>query len=362
MGHSADRVVRRTSGADRQTARYLHGARLSRRAHLHGSYRAARREAHLPSLRHRRDARDGGHRLRGLAARLQPCGAAVHLPDPAAPGPPAAQPGPHPRHEPDRGLQHRGQLHDQHELAGLRTGDGGELPVADARPRPRELRVGRRGHGGGRRVHPRHHAPLRPRARQLLGRHDPQLPLRPAADLDHRGAVPGLAGGRAEPERADPRGDGAGHGADHRPGALRLARDHQGAGQQRRRFLQRQLVAPLREPYTAHQHGRDAGAAGHPGELHLHVRPLRRQPATGLGGVRGRHGDPAYGRDRDVRQRAEGQPDPRQARRQRGADLDPVRRQHGGQRGALRHRRFGPVCERSRPTPRPAPSTTATTA
>ena len=65
---------------------------------------------------------------------------------------------------------------------------------------------------------------------------------------------------------------------------------------------------------------------------------------------------------RDVRERAEGQPDPRQAGRQRGADLDPGRRQHGGQRGAVRHRRLGPLCERSPPTPRTGAVNTATTA
>ena len=70
-----------------------------------------------------------------------------------------------------------------------------------------------------------HHAPLGPRARQLLGRHDAQLPLRAAADLDHHRAGPRLAGRRAEPERADSRGHRPGHSADHRPGALRLAGD-----------------------------------------------------------------------------------------------------------------------------------------
>ena len=49
------------------------------------------------------------------------------------------------------------------------------------------------------------------------------------------------------------------------PGPVRLAGDHQGARHQRRRLLQRQLGAPLREPHAAHQLHRDAGAAGHPG-------------------------------------------------------------------------------------------------
>jgi len=75
-GHSADRSLRRPAGADRQAAGHLHGPRLPRRAHLHGPDRAARREAHLSSLRHRRGARDGvtGY---GLAGRLQPRRAAV---------------------------------------------------------------------------------------------------------------------------------------------------------------------------------------------------------------------------------------------------------------------------------------------
>ena len=55
-------------------------------------------------------------------------GAALHLRRPAPAGPPAAQPGAHARHEPHGGLQHGRQLHHQHQLAGLRARDGGELP------------------------------------------------------------------------------------------------------------------------------------------------------------------------------------------------------------------------------------------
>ena len=57
------------------------------------------------------------------------------------------------------------------------------------------------------------------RARQLLGRLHAQLPLHPAADLHRRGALPRLAGRRAEPERPDPCGDRGGRHADDRPGA-----------------------------------------------------------------------------------------------------------------------------------------------
>ena len=129
--------------------------------------------------------------------------------------------------------------------------------------------------------------------------------------------VPGLAGRRAESERADQGRHGAGHGADDRPGSVRVAGIDQGARHQRRRLLQRQLRAPVREPHAALQLHRGSRPARHPRRAHLHVRAVRRQPASGLGAVRGGHGDPAHERGGDVRERAEGQPDPRQARRQR---------------------------------------------
>ena len=52
----------------------------------------------------------------------------------------------------------------------------------------------------------------------------------------------------------------------------------QGDRRERRRALQRQLVAPLREPEPDHEHPRDLGAARHPVRLHVDVR--RRWSAT----------------------------------------------------------------------------------
>ena len=59
--------------------------------------------------------------------------------------------------EPVRLVQHRRELHDQHELAGLRRRDHDELPHADARAHVPELRLGGRRHGRADRDDPRVH-------------------------------------------------------------------------------------------------------------------------------------------------------------------------------------------------------------
>ena len=165
--------------------------------------------------------------------------------------------------------------------------DVGQLPDADARPRARELRLGRDRHRRRRRLHPRADAALDARARQLLGRPDAQHRLDPPADLDRRRRS---CWSRRASCRTWTRPRKAvtveGVDADDRAGPVRLAGDHQGARHERRRLLQRQLRAPLREPDAAHQPRRDAGDPRHPGRPHVHVRTVRRQPAAGLGAVR----------------------------------------------------------------------------
>ena len=76
--------------------------------------------------------------------------------------------------------------------------------------------------------------------------------------------------------------------ADDRSGAGRLPGGDQGAGHQRRRVLQRQLGAPVREPDRVHESGRDAAGADHPGGADLHVRPDDRQAPAGLCDLRRR--------------------------------------------------------------------------
>ena len=54
------------------------------------------------------------------------------------------------------GLQHRGVLYDQHELAVVRRRDHDELSDADGRARVPQLHLGRGRHRSGHRVRPRH--------------------------------------------------------------------------------------------------------------------------------------------------------------------------------------------------------------
>ena len=90
-------------------------------------------------------------------------------------------------------------------------------------------------------------------------------PVRAAAHLPGVRLRPGQPGSRAELRRLrrgrHRRGSGAGD-----PGrARRRPGRHQGPGHQRRRVLQRQLGAPVREPDPVEQRGDHRGDAGHPG-------------------------------------------------------------------------------------------------
>ena len=69
-------------------------------------------------------------------------------------------------------------------------------------------------------------------------------------------------------------------------GPRRLAGGHQGARQQRRRVLQRQLRPPVREPQRLHELVRDAPDPRHPVRPDVHLRPDGRRPAAGLGALR----------------------------------------------------------------------------
>ena len=246
-------------------------------------------------------------------------GAAVHLRHPAAAGPPAAEPRPRPRHEPHRGLQHGGELRDQHQLAGLRARDGGELPLADARPGARELRLGRRGHGGGGRLHPRPHAPLGAASSATSGSTSPAASSTSccrsrsssALFLVSQGVVQNLNG----PTHAV---TVEGTVADDRPGPVRLAGDRSRSWaptaaasttptrptptRTRRRSPTSSRCwrsSPSRSRFT-YTFGRFAGDQRQGWALFAAAMVLLLMSVGG-----------------DVRQRAEGQPEPRQARRER---------------------------------------------
>ncbi len=201
-------------------------------------------------------------------------------------------------------LQHGGVVHHQHELAGLRRRDDHELLHADGRPRVPQLRVGGGRYLGGDRLHPRHRPAGEGDARQLLGRPGPGLALRPAADRHRRLAVPGVPRRRAEPQavrqgrgsrsadgddhrRRRQAADHSGRGADDRPGPGGVAGDHQAVRHQRRRLLQRQQRAPVREPDAALQLSRDARHLRDFVRPHLHARIDDRIAEARMGGLGG---------------------------------------------------------------------------
>ena len=204
-------------------------------------------------------------------------------------------------------LQHGDELRHQHELAGVRRRVDDELPHPDAGPGGAELRLRRDRHGDPGRAHPWIPQRQDERHRQLLGRPDPQRPLHPAAALARARDRPGVAGRGAELQRlqdgvARPGDDGddAGEGRRRQPGARRagaaedrdvdrdraepahgtggIADRDQADGHQRRRLLQRQLGASVREPDAALELLRDAGDPADQRGALLHLR--RRWSAT----------------------------------------------------------------------------------
>ena len=117
--------------------------------------------------------------------------------------------------------------------------------------------------------------------RQFLGRSDPRHALHPPADLGRRRA--GLRRSRhaADAGRRGRRHDARRREADHFDRAGGEPGDHQGARHQRRRLLQRQCGASVREPQRLDQPSRDLGAAADPRRLRSRLRPRGRRHAPG---------------------------------------------------------------------------------
>ena len=316
--------------------------------------------------------RDGLEELRPRHADVQHARTVCRVPAPARPGIAPAE-----SREPRRGraapgIQHGRQLRVQHQLAIVWRRDDAELPHADARPDGAELRLGRVRDGVPCRGHPRSGPPYGPDDRQLLGRPGPVHPLHPLAPVPRgrhparvagrRADLPALRQGagpsaddvrRAGDRREGPAGarregsaqDAPGHleGTGSGRGARRVADHHQAARHQRGRVLQRQLVAPLREPHAALELPRDAGHPTDPRRALLH---LRRHGE----GYPARMGHPG-GHDADLRAtpgpvrgvRAGRQPRLCQGRPRRRGQRIAVRREHGRQGGPLRHRQLRPL-------------------
>ena len=199
---------------------------------------------------------------------------------------PRAEPARLPLGAVERHVQHHLVVPDEHQLAVLRRRDDDELPQPDDRADGAELALGRRRHRRGGRAGPRDHRAQRQEPRQLLAGPRAHDPVRARADLGDRRARARLPG--RDPELLHLPDGAHDHGPDavDRDGPGRLAGGDQGARHQRRRLLQRQLGAPVREPDGVHQLLRDAARADHPGGARLHVRAHDRQPPPGLRDLR----------------------------------------------------------------------------
>ncbi len=253
--HSADPRVLRPDPARHQAGRAVHVAAVPGRAHVPASRAAADRGARLQAVRRPRGSGTAVDAVRRVAAVVQPLRLPVRVRAPAAPGLSAAESA-GVRHGPGAsrpGVQHRHQLHDEHELAGVQRRIDDELPRPDGRPGRAELRVRGGRHRGRHRADPRLRAAGDRPDRELLGRPDARDALRVDADRRRRGPRVLLAGRHPELPPVHRRQDGRRRDADHCARARRVAGSHQAARHQRRRLLQRQLGAPLREPDAVHE-------------------------------------------------------------------------------------------------------------
>ena len=293
------------AAAQRQAARHLHGGCPGRPTKLGAPRREACRGADLPRVRNRSHHRHVVEAVRDRPATAQRPRRHHRLRAAAPAGIPATQSAAPRGREPGLRVQHRDQLRDEYELAGVlgRVNDG--VPRPDGGPDRTELPVCRDRHRGRHCTHPRLRAPLHRHDRQLLGRRDAFDALRPAAALDRAGAGVREPGCDPELRRLQGRPDGRGgdlpgalHGrlrkrdprrrwryrddgsddpdADPANGARRLAGSDQGTRHQWRRILQHELGAPLREPDSADEPAADAVHPADPVRAHLHVRARRR--------------------------------------------------------------------------------------
>ena len=213
----------------------------------------------------------------------------------APPGRPAAQPGRRRAAVTGAGVQHVGQLRDEHELAELLRRDRRQLPdpgdacwpSATSRPRrPAWPSRSRSIRGLTRRE--------LEDDRQLLGRPDPRRPLHPAADLDRRRARPRLAGRPADVRRP----------AD-RSRRSRVPSRRSPTGRSPRRSGSRSWATtaaasstPTRPTRSRTRRRSRTGSRCSPSSLmpvlaDLHLRPVRRRPAPGLDDLRRDGRDPA---------------------------------------------------------------------
>ena len=150
--------------------------------------------------------------------------------------------------------------------------------------------------------------------------------------------------------------------AGHRGRSGGFADCHQAVGHQRRRLLQRQFVAPVRESHADLEFLRVAVDPRDFGGPVLHVRQYDQRHATGLGRAGGHVRDLLAAAGAlllvgTTRQRRRWQ----QPAPTSNAGPAPGRRQHGGQGSSLRHCQLGAVGNRDDELPPTAASTRCTT-
>ena len=182
-------------------------------------------------------------------------------------------------------VQHRDQLRDQHQLAGLRRRGDDELPDADAGADGAELLLGGDRHRRRLGADPRLRGALGRHGRQLLGRRDARDALRSAADRHRLRALPRRPGIDPEPRCLQGRDDARGDAVD-RHGAGRLAGGDQDARHQRRRSFNANSAHPYENPTPLSNFVADAVDLPDPGRAGVRLRPHGRRHAPGLGGAR----------------------------------------------------------------------------
>ena len=181
----------------------------------------------------------------------------------------------------------RRRLHDQHQLAVVQRRERDVVLLADDAARVSQLCLGRGGDGG---------APWRwcaasrgerRAASGTSGSTRARHAVCAAPAVARRRAAPGAAGGAS---RTSPYLDGhhARRGrADDRDGAGGEPGGDQAAGDERRRLLQRQRGAPVREPHAVDQLLVDDRDLHDPVGADVHARADGEEPAARLGGVGG---------------------------------------------------------------------------
>ena len=297
------------------------------------------RAARLPGRRASTAASRRGRPTRG-AARVQRAHDARDLRDPAPAAPAAVQPA-----EPRTGrgrlrVQHRGELHHEHELAGVRRRGDDELPEPDGGAGLAQLHLGGGGHR--RRDGPRPRADARGEGKGpgTIGNFWVDLTratvyvLLPICRRGRAGAR--LPGGDPEP-RPLPR-----RSRRWRAGSQVIAMGPVASQEAIKQlgtngggFFNANAAHPFENPNPCHELPLDDPDLRDPRGAHLHVRADGEGPAAGLGAVR-RDGVPVLRRrDGGVLGRGARQPGRRRPGRRARA------RQHGGQGGPLRRRELG---------------------